>query len=490
MVLSQFHCALCGVSFNIARIRTANEPPESAWGSFMSDSWVDAWRDGQGQCSTEKTGCSYILRQYSPVLRTRDADTGIQGDYLFFDFEGEIPTVGQRLPINYYSRKGPGRIAIEKSDLEHVAGPRCQSYGGYLGHRISAAEMRGCQTFQSLLPKPNSYVQDPDDLDIEVQSNFILSGVTDGMPDPHPSGVSTWGVPERHGVPIRAISDPFVDSYEVSNSAFPFHPWCFGIYMKLSRLRLGHVELDRLPTFFQNINHYSRTFYDCPDPAVTRARRSQWWYHPGAEWLAVNPYYVPKLRDLVHKAMNTDPSFDLQTGVFNALTNSAHTVAGQPVASDIFARLPQEIRDMIVNHLYSHDIAALRLASRAFYQLPVFLWHRLLREEMPWLWEIWTDEPPYFWATVTADDIERNKHEIHTPGMPRPIIVSHTINVQEHLSKWTIPKPPLGRTNWYMLYRDIKRHWNELRGLWNRERIWTYQEEMLVELEKHIRDGA
>ncbi|KAE8137433.1 hypothetical protein BDV38DRAFT_86969 [Aspergillus pseudotamarii] len=163
---------------------------------------------------------------------------------------------------------------------------------------------------------------------------------------------------------------------------------------------------------------------------------------------------------------------------------------GPALTSDSFRRLPREIRNIILNYLNSQDIASLRLVSRAFHQLPISLWQRLLREKMPWLWEIWSDEPPYYWATVTAEDIGNNRREALAPGMSTPTIVSHTINVQEHMSQWALPKPPYGRTNWYMLDLDIKRNRKESRGLRNRERIWNYQEKMLVQLKRHIRDSA
>ncbi|KAE8327871.1 hypothetical protein BDV39DRAFT_204587 [Aspergillus sergii] len=188
--------------------------------------------------------------------------------------------------------------------------------------------------------------------------------------------------------------------------------------------------------------------------------------------------------------MTTDASFNLQAGVFNTLAALQNTVNGRAVAPDNFSRLPQEIRNMILSYLNSQDIATLRLVSRTFYQLPVFLWYRLLKEEMPWLWEIWSDEHPYFWATMTAEDIKNNGNTVVDPHTSRPTIVSHIIDVQEHLSQWTLPKPPYERTNWYILYRDIKRNWKELKGLRNRERIWNYQEKMLVGLKMHIQDVA
>jgi hypothetical protein len=35
------------------------------------------------------------------------------------------------------------------------------------------------------------------------------------------------------------------------------------------------------------------------------------------------------------------------------------------------------------------------------------------------------------------------------------------------------------RTNWFVLYRNIKKNWNDLKGLRNRKRIWEFQTQLL-----------
>ncbi|RMZ44820.1 hypothetical protein CA14_011003 [Aspergillus flavus] len=442
MGYTEYVCVLCGVSFNIARIRTPDEPPNCAWAHIGgSQDWVDAWCDGKG-CSTENTGCFYLLRQYDEV---DDAEASRTETYLFFDFgEGKPPVLGQQLPITRDMGRRHGRIAIDKCDVEHVGGPHCQAYGGYLGHRISAPEMRGCRTFQSLVPRLDSHIQEPDDLDIERRSKVILTGIDDAsLPERDDSNHTPTPVdwlPARHAVCYGRIVNPFVDDYNISDAEFAFHPWCFGTYMQLSQLRLGYVEVDRLPSFFQNIGRYPRDFYYSPGSDVEEAWFVDMWScNAGSEWLAANTYHVPKLRELLDRAMTTDASFNLQAGVFNSQAALRNTVNGPAVTPDNFCRLPQEIRNMILSYLNSRDIATLRVLD---------------------------------------------SHTSH------PTIVSHTIDVQEHLSQWTLPKPPYGRTNWYMLYLDIKRNWKELRGLRNRERIWNYQEKMLVSLKMHIQDVA
>lgn len=177
--------------------------------------------------------------------------------------------------------------------------------------------------------------------------------------------------------------------------------------------------------------------------------------------------------------MATDPSFNPNAGAFGDSTIRRY------ISRDLFSRLPQDVHTAVLRYLGSRDIASLRLAPRTFSQLPIALWRRLLAEEMSWLWELWTTDAPYFWATVTERDILA--HKIVSDG-PDPngdfYITGHTIDVAKRQAEWALPKPPLYGTNWYMLYRDIKRHWGELKGLRNRQRIWNHLEKMVDDLDR------
>ncbi|KAL2787519.1 hypothetical protein BJX66DRAFT_310765, partial [Aspergillus keveii] len=104
---------------------------------------------------------------------------------------------------------------------------------------------------------------------------------------------------------------------------------------------------------------------------------------------------------------------------------------------------------------------------------------------MPWLWEIWSDDLPYFWATVTEQDFR--DHEIKGYDVPTDIpydmivrmVKSHKLAVEKHLEPWIYPKPLRYRTNWFVLYRNIKKNWNDLKGLRSRKRIWEFQTRLL-----------
>ena len=86
----EFYCQICGVSFEIGRVRCANEPSSAAWGMhFHSD------------CEAE--GCQNVM----------DLDENDESEEIL-------------------------------GLMEHLAGPDCTNIYGYAGSRISAAEMKVC----------------------------------------------------------------------------------------------------------------------------------------------------------------------------------------------------------------------------------------------------------------------------------------------------------------------------------------------------------
>lgn len=158
---------------------------------------------------------------------------------------------------------------------------------------------------------------------------------------------------------------------------------------------------------------------------------------------------------------------------------------------DPFAYLPTEISHLILSYLPSADVANLRLVSRKFEQLPLSMFHWLIREEMPWLWEVWSDEAPSFWTTTTKTELlDRHKRESEHKKdlrMYRNVIKEE---LPEMYDAWVAAEPsfdefeplsrvvpyhalPRTRTNWYKLYRAIATNWKDLKGLQNRRRIWA-----------------
>jgi hypothetical protein len=215
--------------------------------------------------------------------------------------------------------------------------------------------------------------------------------------------------------------------------------------MRLTHLQLGYVPVDDLIKFFSS--RETQLFQLIEDHFL--GLNIKWVHKRGEEWMAANPFYVPQLRPFVEEAMDMSPSFTPHDGAFRMLTTA-------PTQPDVFARLPSDIRNLVLQYLPAHDIASLRGASRTFHQLPVSLWYRLIREEMPWLWEVWSTDPPYFWATVTEQELQDHEKEgtwvddwqfSELYERPTRLVLSHTIDVQKHVETWTLPQPQRHRTN-------------------------------------------
>lgn len=56
------------------------------------------------------------------------------------------------------------------------------------------------------------------------------------------------------------------------------------------------------------------------------------------------------------------------------------------------------------------------------------------------------------------------------------MFATSSTRIKQLQDEWSLPMPPLHGTNWFSLYRNIKQHWPELKGLRNRKRIWEYQD--------------
>ncbi|KAH8197452.1 hypothetical protein TruAng_008383 [Truncatella angustata] len=77
--------------------------------------------------------------------------------------------------------------------------------------------------------------------------------------------------------------------------------------------------------------------------------------------------------------------------------------------TDVFSQLPWELRAQILLELGSQDVANLRLASRTFRHLPQSFFRSHTLRHMPWLWEAWSTLDYSFWATTTANDLKFKK---------------------------------------------------------------------------------
>jgi hypothetical protein len=257
--------------------------------------------------------------------------------------------------------------------------------------------------------------------------------------------------------------------------------------------------------------HDYRDVYSFPHHPDVKSSASQFWQHTqGLEYLAANPLFVPALDPILRSIVVSDSTFNSQVGAFVA----TEAVPAR-VSKDILNTLPEELRLEVLAYLPSKDIANLRLASHTFRQLPVLLWRRLIREEMPWLWEVWTEDEPFKWATVSFDQLKQDATEkqvleeelasmraIVEQELPelveaweeseRALIpIRPDVQVESHAQvlrsmAWKLPPRKI---NWFALYTLITRQWKDLKGLHNRARIWKAVEEIIRRIKKYRTEG-
>ncbi|KAH7384778.1 hypothetical protein BKA64DRAFT_681415 [Cadophora sp. MPI-SDFR-AT-0126] len=388
-------CQICGVAFAIARIRGAHEPYESAWDYYGSDYIV-----GHEICEGT-SGCQSFQRE-------------------------------------------------DDGQPEHLAGPGCYSESGYSGYRLSLGEMSGCRSLQCMIKKDEDWEVESDDQEFEKTSKYFLTGLSDGSPDEAPA---TDFNPVRHGVQEVWVSNTMDDLFE-DNMGFPFHPTCFEIFKRVSIERLGHIDVHGLWAWRDLEGTYKEFFEQFPRAFEVSNGDEQWWYHePGNEFLAANPVEIPGFsmllkkseREFIYEGGKKLP-YNASRGVFTFAYKTdrdtfkgLHKTPPPRNSSDIFSRLPNELRYMVIAQLSAKDIANLRLVTPAYRQLPFSVFSGLISHEMPWLWE------------------------------------AHGL--------------PVGNTDWYFLYTKIKFAWQNLKGVRNRKRIWKDVNEIVNRIEKYRKEG-
>ncbi|KAK2761333.1 hypothetical protein FQN54_001855 [Arachnomyces sp. PD_36] len=533
----EVNCQLCGVSFNISRIRTAEEPKSSAWGHGMRSRWVDG---GNYYGCQPEDGCTVVFRgdpltmprepdlldKYDDETDTSEdswiedeetvssgSDDGEESDSSDSGGEEESNTPSSQ-PHDAVSEEifMPITSAVDDFELngsyEHIAGPGCKNTQGYNGHRISVDEMQGCHTVQCLLEKGGGWKPEVGDLNCELQGNQYITGLADRMP---PGGSFIIFSPARHGTGVGHAQVEFEGTpatiQELPVIALPFHPTCFELFSQASRKLFGHVDIDTLVRIRNEVALGSTEFPVENSADVIRARQQVWVSEVGCEYLAANPIFIRELKYILASAVSNDEKFSVQASPFERGT----TAKQLSVSNDPFLSFPREIVYGILSYLDSPAIAALRLSSRTFEHLPISLWRELVVNEMPWLYEAWSSDPePYYWATIDASDMkkkmkarekfqEKIEHDREVIEQEMPEIYDEWKDAepefewpesveQQKLSDLSPVKLPRYKTNWYKLYRDITLNWDKLKGLQNRKRIWG-DIMQLMDVMEWFRDG-
>ncbi|KAM0248531.1 hypothetical protein ACHAQJ_009436 [Trichoderma viride] len=573
------YCQLCGVIFNINRIRTRDEPRSSAWGNTFTSKhkgwdWVplsdfDQEDCPDGGCASVYRGRPNWERRIHPRLYQVDPDDGSyvyesddddepleydsnveedgDGDEMtkegseagssqhqesdtedesIFDIKGldfqEYDSEFLALSAPY-DENGTRKDEDMESDrhvmalpvarkYEHIAGPGCRNTRGFHGDMISVEEMMDCQTVQGIFRKSEQWTPRDDDMDFERTSrHYALTGLSDFMPA---SGAGLRCAPHRGEADqcdATNDSDIWCMSSQWTSRILPFHPTCFELFIRISKLRMGEVCLDslvRLESSSRNDVFGERH----PDVVDAKSDGWHWSCMSGSEYLVANPIFVPGLKALFDAAMSNEEGFNVQQSPFQDLPDKQEIYEAQ----DPFFTLPAELRQAIVWNLDSRDIANLRLTSRAFHHLPISLWHTLMVREMPWIYEAWCDDStPYHWVMANASHLKqmREQKEAYTlerrrraeildeqdpefydiweenePKSPPWFKTSEfraqmKQSVEEKRAMAPIKLPRAG-TNWYRLYVDVKANETTVKGLRNRKRIWENVEHIVGEVKK------
>lgn len=129
---------------------------------------------------------------------------------------------------------------------------------------------------------------------------------------------------------------------------------------------------------------------------------------------------------------------------------------------------------------------------------------------MPWLWEIYSDHKPSLWTALEVLDFKRGAKQ--KAGFVAEKIARRDVirtEMSEILEAWEENQSEFGgvdcvgearelaesvgrklsqeRTNWYLLYGNIRRA--KLKGLRNRERIWGGVGRIVDEIKKLREEG-
>lgn len=293
---------------------------------------------------------------------------------------------------------------------------------------------------------------------------------------------------------------------ELRGVALPFHPHCFELYIQATRLYNDCVDLDTLVHIRDKACIRGEKFPVSYSDEVQAATGQYWQHRVGHEYLVANPIFVPGLRATLESAISTEESFNVHNSAFKQRPQRDSSSSKDP-----FLPLPLEIILDIAGSLDSNDLAYVRLASRAFTNLPISFFRQLVFDEMPWLYEAWSPETsPYHWATAVAHDKLKEKRELkkfsHELERRRNIILEFEPEIYDEFvanePKWEWPEHPetremldMGpitlprdRTNWYQVFCDIRLNRAGLKGLRNRERIWRNVTQV-VDAIKKARDG-
>ncbi|KAJ5511426.1 Major facilitator superfamily domain general substrate transporter [Penicillium expansum] len=491
----EFYCHLCGVSFNIIfRLKSGElDVPGPQDGQFDETDAIDSTdNDDTAQDPDYQPQQNY--EDNEPYEYDSDYEST---DCLSLDGEGAHDKGDsednntdtnhdseRQMYYNWVLQTFNPRSAT-RGEPELRVGYFDSPMSGYSADAISPEEARGCRTAQFLMHKDSPRDQwQADELHEpwEINGDWSLSGICDGTPSRDTDIPTVW--PMRNGIEdVEADNVNFAAREAVPDDiAMPFHPWCFDIFCRQSKIQFQRINISGLMAW-RNAEFDWSAFKSFPRAKDVKSSQDQWWSHkPGTEYLVANPLYVPGLSEILLAAVKEEGlcfsynPYD-QIKMSQSATNRPTTSHSSQV-------------DALVTSLVSS------IASRAFTELPNSVWYRLVRREMPWLWEAWDESEcihnPSLWTNVTTAEIKsviraRSTYAETLRGD------SYTEQAAERVAECRFPlsvimpgqvKLPRTNTDWRSVLVQIQLNWDKLKGLRNRQRIWVDVEEVVRRVRK------
>lgn len=271
--------------------------------------------------------------------------------------------------------------------------------------------------------------------------------------------------------------------------------------MIASHKSLGYVDADGLVNLRK---HYCESIgigenFCERDQDIGKAFGKEWTHYTKGEYLAANPIFIPGFREMCEAAISSDEGFNVQKSAFKPRRTSQELSS----SNDPFLSLPSRLMPKIASYLTNNEISAMRLSSHAFEQLLISLWHQLLVDEFPFIYEAWCDNArPNSWVFPGAayvmptgleeeDSEQQHNREVdiirpygqtalpawNVYQLAQALFRESSVYNDGIRHRAAIPWEPRGLpydgTNWYKLFRDVTSNWKELKGLRNRARIWN-----------------
>jgi hypothetical protein len=119
----------------------------------------------------------------------------------------------------------------------------------------------------------------------------------------------------------------------------PFHPWCFDIFCRQSKVRLNRINISGIIKW-RDAESSNKDFYGFPWSGDVIEGQRQWWEHfPGKEYLAATPLYVPGLRPILLNAGRNEEDLSHDRIEESELPKRNQTPL-QVVHNDVFASMP------------------------------------------------------------------------------------------------------------------------------------------------------